>query len=105
MLFTFPGTIASKNLGAVLAPFIALVEAELEEVSELQISLIGFRGNARCQIRGKDGRISQIIFEAVDDTNASGGAGSRMSRSGSRICIRSDDLDWSPLAVMFGHDD
>ena len=105
MLFMFPGTIAAKDLEAELAPFFALVRAELEQVSGLQISLLGFRGEARCQTRGKDGRISQFVFEAVDAAHAPGRTGSRMVRPGPEVCERPDDADETGFGILIGRDD
>lgn len=105
MLFMFPGTIAANDLEAALAPFFALVKEELERVSDLQISLIGFRGDARCQIRRDDGRIGQIVFETVDGADRVGPAGSRAARPGGRICERLQEEPTRGLATLLGHDD
>jgi hypothetical protein len=105
MLFTFPGTILTKDLETELAPFFALVQTELQHVTCLQISFLGWRGTSRCQIRDQDNLISDMVFDPSSEQGEHGIAQVRKLRPGAQICDRPDELVWSPLAAFFNHDD
>jgi len=101
MLFMFPGEIAVSDLEVELQPLLELLRREgLDRITGLQVSFLGWRGDARCQIVDHEARISEVVFEKDDDSQ-----GVRRARSGVTLRNRPDDLDFSPLAVMFGHDD
>lgn len=101
MLFMFPGEIAVSGLEIELTPFLELLRREgIDRITGLQISLLGWRGNERCQIVDQENRISEVVFEEGGDCGVV-----RYARPGVTIRDRPDDLGFSPLAVMFGHDD
>lgn len=101
MLFMFPGEIIVEELESELKPFLDLVRREgLDRITQLQISFLGWRGNARCQIINEENRISEITFDKSEGTDQL-----RTVRPGVMIRDRPEDLEFSPLAVMFGHDD
>ena len=105
MLFLFPGRIELDALRTPLELFVRELEAaQLEAISEMQISLLGWRPEARCQIRNKSGDISQIIFDQLHD-----GDGAQLNewirRPGPTITDRPKDLEFNPFAIMMGHDD
>ena len=102
MLFMFPGSTAAGDLETELAPFFELVKAELQRVSDVQISLIGWSEASRCQIRASDGRISQIVFDAV---SVSGEAPRRIRRPGATICERPAGKPVRGLGFLLGDDD
>ena len=100
MLVMFPGEIRVAELERELRPFLDLLKREgLDRVTGLQISFLGWRGNARCQIVDKHNFISEVNFDRSENGEA------RTVRPGSVIRDRPDDLEFSPFAVMFGHDD
>lgn len=105
MLFVFPGRVELEQLRTPLELFVRQLEAaQLEAVSEMQISLLGWRPEARCQIRNKQGDISQIILSRVHDEN--GHPLNEWARHpGATISARPADLEFNPLAIMMGHDD
>ena len=105
MLFMFPGRVELDALRTPLELFVRELEsAQLQAVSEMQISLLGWRPEARCQIRNSKGDISQIIFNQVYDE--SGARLNKWIRSpGPTITARPNDLEFNPLAIMMGHDD
>lgn len=105
MLFMFPGTILARDLESELAPFFHLVREELWHVTGLQIAFLGWRGTSRCQIRDKDNLISDMVFDPVNEEQNDHIVQVRRLRPGARICDRPDDLEWSPLAAFFNHDD
>jgi hypothetical protein len=105
MLFLFPGRIELDQLRTPLELFVRELEAaQLEAISEMQISLLGWRPEARCQIRNKQGDISQIVFSRVHDENGVP-LNEWVRRPGGTIDARPDDLEFNPLAIMMGHDD
>ena len=102
MLFMFPGSTPAADLETELAPFFALVKAELQRVSEVQISLIGWRDASRCQIRATDGQITEIIFDAVSEP---GELPRRIRRAGATICERPEGKPVRGLGFLLGDDD
>lgn len=105
MLFLFPGRIELDQLRTPLEFFVQQLEAaQLEAVSEIQISLLGWRPEARCQIRNKRGNISQITLARLHDQ-----AGMPLNEwvrlPGATITDRPGDLEFNPLAIMMGDDD
>jgi hypothetical protein len=105
MLFLFPGRIELDQLRTPLELFIRQLEAaQLEAVSEMQISLLGWRPDARCQIRNKKGDISQVIFSRVHDEDGLP-LNEWVRLPGVTISSRPGDLEFNPLAIMMGHDD
>lgn len=100
MLFMFPGQMTVAALEDELKPFFDLLKREgLDRVTDLHISCLGWRGEARCQIvDDKDNRISEVTFDRSDGQL-------RTVRAGVTIRDRPDDLEYNPLAIMFGHDD
>jgi hypothetical protein len=105
MLFLFPGRIELDALRTPIELFVQQLEAaQLDAVSEMQISLLGWRPDARCQIRNKQGDISQIIFDRLHD-EAGVPLDEWMRRPGPIISDRPNDLEFNPLAIMMGHDD
>lgn len=105
MLFTFPGLILPRDLEGELAPFFELLREELWQITDLRISLLGWRGTSRCQIRDEDDLISDIVFDPVREERNNHLVQVRKLRPGRRICDRPADLEWSPLASFFDHDD
>ncbi len=104
MLFMFPGKVLTSDLEADLAPFFDVARRELLYVTDLNVSLLGWRGTSRCQIRDAENIVREIVFDPIAK-DAAGFVRGRRPRPGVRICDRPDDLEWSPLASMFGHDD
>lgn len=105
MLFLFPGRIELDQLRTPLELFVRQLEvAQLEAVSEMQISLLGWRPDARCQIRNKRGDISQITFARLHD-EAGMPLNEWVRRPGATITDRPSDLDFNSIAIMMGHDD
>lgn len=105
MLFLFPGRIEVDALRTPIELFVQQLEAaQLDAVSEMQISLLGWRSDARCQIRNRQGDVSQIIFDRLhDEAGIPSKAWAR--RAGPTISTRPEALEFNPLAIMMGHDD
>jgi hypothetical protein len=100
MLFRFPGEIEVSNLESELKPFVELLQREgLVRVTGMYISLLGWREDARCQIRDEENLISEVSFDRDEDS------GTRSARPGVEIKDRPADLEWHPLASIFNHDD
>jgi hypothetical protein len=105
MLFLFPGHIELDRLRTPLELFVQQLEiAQLETVSEMQISFLGWRPDARCQIRNKQGDISQIILDRLHDERGVP-LDEWARRPGVTISDRPEDLEFNPFAIMMGHDD
>ena len=105
MLFLFPARIELTALRTPLELFVQQLEAaSLEAVSEMQVSLLGWRPDGRCQIRNSNGDISQIIFDRLHDEDGAP-LNEWMRRPGPTISDRPKDLEFNPFAIMMGHDD
>jgi hypothetical protein len=105
MLFLFPGRVELNALRTPLELFVRELEAaQLQTISEMQISLLGWRPKTRCQIRNASGDISQIIFDQVYDEQGAA-LNEWVRRPGPTISERPSDLEFNPLAIMMGHDD
>jgi hypothetical protein len=105
MLFHFASRIPVTQLEAEFADFFGLLKAEkLDEVSGLQISLLGWRGDARCEIRNRHSRIGEVTFDrlqADDDSELP----VRKARPNFNIRDRPEDLEWRPIATVLAMDD
>lgn len=65
MIFYFPGQIAYSDLDLVLSNFFraTLAANGIEEVSELQISIVGWREGHRCVVADAQGALTHLMFD------------------------------------------
>ncbi|MFC7537189.1 hypothetical protein ACFQPG_07385 [Sphingomonas sp. GCM10030256] len=68
MLFYFPTEIKLPDLPAALTQWLHLLHGSpLDAVSQLQISVLGWKGDNRYELRGSGGFDSYIIFDRSFD--------------------------------------
>lgn len=66
MLFYFPGQITCLDLDHVLSTTWKMLAAHgVDEVSDLQISMVGWREGSQCYVADANGALSHVVFDRL----------------------------------------
>lgn len=92
MEFNMQERVASFELRLVLGALCDVVESEMDEISNVRVSLAGWRGTSRLEIRGADKQISPMVFDRVEGGMPDSQTPGWVRRSGVEIGEGSDEL-------------